>query len=152
MRTRLWCVVLALSSSSVPISGQTVLSEADALARLSSESPRVRAIRSAIDVAQAEALGVGRWPNPRVTVDRESVAGVRETMTMVAQPLPITGRRALERRAASSLVDAATSRTDDEMRRARADLRLAFADLAAAQTRERALIRARDRLERLAAV
>jgi hypothetical protein len=35
---------------------QTVLSEADALARLSTESPRVRAIRAAVDVARADAL------------------------------------------------------------------------------------------------
>jgi len=80
------------------------------------------------------------------------VAGVRETMTMVAQTLPITGRRSFEKSAAASLVDAATSRTDDELRRARADLRLAFADLTAAQTRERALVRARDRLQGLADV
>jgi len=152
MRTRLWCVALALSCGSASISAQTVLSEAEALARLSSESPRVRAIRSAIDLARAEASGAGRWPNPRVTIDRESVAGVRETMTMVAQTLPITGRRSFEKSAAASLVDAATSRTDDELRRARADLRLAFADLTAAQTRERALVRARDRLQGLADV
>ena len=152
MRSRLWCVVFALSCGSASVSAQTVLTEADALARLSSESPRVRAIRSAIDLARAEALGAGRWPNPRVSIDRESVAGIRETMTMVAQTLPITGRRGFEKSAASSLVDAATSRTDDEVRRARADLRLAFADLAAAQTRERALVRARDRLQGLADV
>src|SRR6266446_7007036 len=152
MRTRLWCVALVLSSGSAPISAQTVLSEADALARLSSESPRVRAIRSAVDVAQAEVLAAGRWPNPRVTIDRESVAGIRETIAMVAQPLPLTGRRSFEKSAASALVDAATSRTDDEMRRARADVRLAFADLVGAQTRERALMRARDRLQGLADV
>lgn len=150
MRTRLWSVALALSCGSAAAGAQTVLSEADALARLSSESPRVRAIRSAIILAQAEALAVGRWPNPRVTVDRESVAGIRETITRVAQGLPITGRRAFEKSAALALVDAATSRTDDEIRRARADLRLAFADLAGAQTRERELARARDRLQGLA--
>jgi outer membrane protein, heavy metal efflux system len=152
MSTRLWCVVLALSCSSARIGAQTVLSEADALVRLSSESPRVRAIRSGIGVAAAEARTVGRWPNPRVTVDRESVAGLTETMTMVAQPLPITGRRGLERSAASALVDAASSRSDDELRRARADLRLAFADLAAAQARELELMRGRDRLQGLSDV
>src|SRR6185503_6352265 len=50
------------------------------------------------------------------------------------------------------LVAAATSRTGDETRRARADLRLAFADLVEAQTRERALARSRDRLQTLADV
>ena len=152
MRSHLWCALLALLYGSAGAGAQTVLSEADALARLSSESPRVRAIRSAIDVAQAGVLAGSRWPNPRVTFDRESVAGIRETMVMVAQPLPISGRRGLERDAASALVDAATSRSDDEMRRAQADLRIAFADLAAAQKRERDLTSARDRLQGLADV
>jgi cobalt-zinc-cadmium efflux system outer membrane protein len=71
-------------------------------------------------------------------------------MTMIAQPLPITGRRGLEQRAASALVDAASNRTDDAVRRARVDLRLAFAQLVAAQTRERDLTTARDRLQGLA--
>jgi cobalt-zinc-cadmium efflux system outer membrane protein len=152
MRTRMCCVALALWCGIAPVDAQTVLSEADALARLSGESPRVRAIRSAVDLARAESAAVGRWPNPRVTVDREAVAGIRETMTMIALPLPITGRRGLEKSAASALADAAASRTDDEMRRARADLRLAFADLVEAQAHERELARSRDRLQELADV
>src|SRR5215212_10081041 len=83
------------------------LTESDALARLSPASPRVRAIRSAVDVARADVLAAGRWPNPRLTVDREAVAGVTETMTTVLQPLPITGRRGFERSAASTLASAA---------------------------------------------
>ena len=50
------------------------LTESEALSRLSSESPRVRAIRASIDVARADVLAAQRWPNPRLTVDRESVA------------------------------------------------------------------------------
>jgi cobalt-zinc-cadmium efflux system outer membrane protein len=85
-----------------------------------------------------------------VTYDRESVAGITEHMVMVAQPLPITGRRALEVDAASAMVAASINRSDDEVRRLRADLRLAFADLVAAQTRERELTAVRDRLRTLA--
>jgi cobalt-zinc-cadmium efflux system outer membrane protein len=131
---------------------QTTLTEADALAKLSSESPRVRAIRSGIEIAKAEALAAARWPNPRVTYDRESVAGITEDMTTVAQPLPVTGRRGLEIRAGHAAVEATTQRINDEMRRARADLRLAFADLAWAQSREQDIIRARDRLQQLAGI
>jgi hypothetical protein len=40
---------------------QVVLSEADALARLSAESPRVRAIRAEVDATRAEALAAGRY-------------------------------------------------------------------------------------------
>jgi cobalt-zinc-cadmium efflux system outer membrane protein len=149
MRTDLWSVGLVVWCFAAPASAQLVLSEADALARLSPESPRVRAILAAVDIARADVLAASRWPNPKVTFDRESVAGITEDMTMVAQPLPVTGRRGLERRAANALLQAATNRTGDELRRARADLRLAFADLVVAQTRERELTRARDHLREL---
>ena len=153
MRTRsAWPVVVALVYSSASAAGQSILSEADALARLSMDSPRVRAIRSAIDVTRADVLNVGRWPNPRINVDRESVAGVSETIATVLQPLPITGRRTLEKESATALVEATMHRADDEVRRARADLRLAYADLVAAQIRERELTRARDRLQALAGI
>src|SRR5262249_49139947 len=84
--------------------------------------------------------------------DRESVAGITEYLTMVAQPLPITGRRGLEIQAASSLVEAASSRSDEAVRRARADLRIAFNQLVVAQLRERELAVAVDRLRGLAGV
>jgi outer membrane protein, heavy metal efflux system len=126
------------------------LTEADALARLSAGSPRARAARAGVEVARADVLNVGRWPNPRVTVDRESVAGVTENIVMVAQPLPITGRRGLEVQAASAIADATASRADEDIRRLRADLRLAFAELVAAQIREEQLTTARDRLRGLA--
>jgi cobalt-zinc-cadmium efflux system outer membrane protein len=145
MSTRTWCVA-ALLTVSVPAASQTVLPEAEALARLSADSPRARAIRAGVDVARAEVSVAGRWPNPRLTVDRESVAGVSETLTTVLQPLPVTGRRELERSAATAVADANASRADDEVRRLRADLRLAYAELAAAQVRERELSRSRARL------
>lgn len=152
MRTRVWCVAVALALASAPADAQIVLSEAEALARLSAESPRVRAIRAAVDVARADVLAVSRWPNPRVAFDRESVAGVTEEITTIAQPLPISGRRQLDASAASATVSAVSSRADDEVRRARADLRLAFADLVSAQVRERELARARDRLRELTGI
>ena len=153
MRTRpAWRAFVAFAFVNAQAAAQTVSSEADALARLSSESPRARAIRSAVDVARADALNVGRWPNPRLTVDREAVAGVSETLTTVLQPLPITGRRGLERESASALAEATAHRADEELRRTRADLRLAYADLVAAQTRERELTRSRDRLQELARI
>lgn len=148
IRATLAAFLLPWSASAQTLS----LSELEALARLSPESPRVRAIRASIDVARADVLAAQRWPNPRLTVDRESVAGVTEYLTMVAQPLPITGRRGLDAQAASLLVDASSSRADDAVRRARADLRIAFAQLVSAQTRERELAAARDRLKELAEV
>jgi outer membrane protein, heavy metal efflux system len=54
--------------------------------------------------------------------------------------------------AAAARVSATSSRADDEVRRLKADLRLAFADLVAAQARVRELTVARDRLRELAGV
>lgn len=150
MRTRIRCVALGLLCVSAPAAAQTVLSEADALARLSADSPRVRAIRADVDVARAEALVAARWPNPRITYNREAVAGVSETMWLITQPLPVTGRRELEMRAASALTEARARRADEEMRRARAALKSAYADLVSAQVRETELGRSRDRLRELA--
>jgi len=132
---------------------QTVsLTESQALARLAADSPRVRSIRSEVDIARVDVLAAARWPNPRVNWDRQSVAGVTEHYITVSQPLPITGRRRFDVQAASALVSASASRADDSVRRLRADLRLAFADLAAAQARERELTAARDRLRELSVV
>ena len=59
MSTRTWCVA-ALLTVSVPAASQTVLSEAEALTRLSADSPRARAIRAGVDVARAEISTAGR--------------------------------------------------------------------------------------------
>jgi cobalt-zinc-cadmium efflux system outer membrane protein len=135
------------------IAAQTLsLTEAQVLARLSEESPRVQVVRSAVDLARADALAAARWPNPRLTVNREAVAGVTEHMFTVGQVLPITGRIRLDVRAAAARVDAAVSRADDEVRRLRADARLAFTQLWAAQARERELARSVVRLRDLADV
>lgn len=151
MRAVVLCAALLAVVWPSRAKAQTVsLTETEAVARLSSESPRVRAIRASIDVARAGVLAAARWPNPRATFDRESVAGVTENMTMVSQLLPVTGRRGLEERAASTLVAATTHRADEAVRRARADLRLTFAQLVAAQIRERELEAARARLTELA--
>src|SRR5262245_50674729 len=151
MRIVVVCAALAVLASVRDGSAQPVpMTESEALARLSAESPRVRAIRAAIELARADVLAAGRWPNPRFTVDRESVAGNTEYLTMVGQLLPVSGQRQFQVKAASALVDAASSRADEAIRRARADLRLAFAQLAAAQQRERDLTAARNRLQELA--
>jgi outer membrane protein, heavy metal efflux system len=152
MRTRTWCVAAALVCLPRFAVAQVVLSEADALARLSAESPRVRAIRADVDVARAEALAAGRWPNPRVTFNRESVAGVTENMFFVAQPLPVTGRRGLDMSSASALVVASERRADVEVRHVRAALRGAYADLVSAQVREAEITASGDQLRGLADV
>jgi cobalt-zinc-cadmium efflux system outer membrane protein len=128
------------------------VTEAEALAQLTPASPRVQAAQARVDVAGADVLSAGRWPNPRVTFNREAVAGIAEDMVMVTQALPVTGRRGLETGAAAARREAASNRADLQVRRLRADVRLAFANLWAAQARERELTRSRERLQGLAAV
>lgn len=153
MRPVVICATFAaIVVPSIAVAQSLTLTETDALARLTVDSPRVRALRAGIDVARVDVLAAGRWPNPRVTFDRESVAGVTENMVTVSQPLPVTGRRGLEVDAASAMAAATSSRSADDIRRLRADLRLAFADLVAAQTRERELTAARARVLDLAGI
>jgi cobalt-zinc-cadmium efflux system outer membrane protein len=150
MRRPKFCATLAFAL--VPASGgaqSLMLTESDALARLSANSPRVRAIRAGIDVARVDILSAGRWPNPRVNWDRQSVSGVTEHYFTISQLLPTSGRRGLEVQAASARAAAASNRIDDTLRRLRADLRLVFAELEAAQIRARELAAARDRLREL---
>jgi cobalt-zinc-cadmium efflux system outer membrane protein len=149
MQTRTWCVAAALVSLPSLAAAQTVLSEAEALARLSADSPRVRAIRASVEVARADVLAAGRWPNPRFTYDREAVAGVTEHMFMVTQPIPINGRRGLDVDAATAGVAATEQRAAQEIRQVRAALRTAYADLVSAQVRESEIARARERLRGL---
>ena len=125
-----------------------VLTESEALARLSTENPRVYALRTSVNVARADVLAASRWPNPRATVNRESTVGITEYISTIGQLLPVTGRRGLDVSAASAHVDAVSSRADDDTRRLRADVRLAYAELVAAQSRENelrvAVLRARE--------
>ena len=147
MRRTMLCAGLAVVLVPSSTGAQSLmLTESDALARLSTNSPRVRAIRAGVDVARVDVQAANRWPDPRATVTRESVVGVTEYLAMVSQPLPITGRRGLAVKAASARVSASSSRADDEVRRVQADLRLAFADLVAAQAQERELTAAGNRL------
>jgi outer membrane protein, heavy metal efflux system len=134
MRTAL-CVALVVLTSHAA-NAQIVLTEAEALARLSPDSARVRALRAQVDVARADVTAAARFPNPRVILSREAVAGIAEDYVTVAQPLPITGRRAFEVRAAEASGRATELRVGDIERRARAELRMAYATLRREQLRE----------------
>jgi cobalt-zinc-cadmium efflux system outer membrane protein len=153
MRARVVRAVLAAALLPAGAGAQTLtVTESQVLARLSAESPRVQAVRAAVAVARADVLAAGRWPNPRVSFNREAVAAITENMLTVTQTLPLTGRIRFDVRAASARVDAAASRADDQVRRLRADARLAFTDLWGAQARERELARSVARLRDLAEV
>ena len=152
MRSLFVGALLAAALLPTSAGAQSSLTEAQALAQLTPDNPRVRAINAPTEIARADVRAAGRWPNPRGTYNRESVAGVTEHIATVGQVLPITGRRPLEVSAATAMVDVASGRAADQFRRLRTDLRLAFAELVAAQARERELTATRDRLQELAGV
>ena len=153
MRTFLVCAAFSAVLWPATARAQTVtLTESAAVEQLGAESLRVQAARAGVDVVRADILAAARWPNPRATFNREAVAGVAENMLMVSQVLPITGRRRLDVSAATARAEASSLRADDRIRRVRADLRLAFTDLWAAQEREREFARSRDRLAGLAGI
>jgi outer membrane protein, heavy metal efflux system len=151
MRARVLRAVLAAVFLPAGAAAQTLsLTESQAVAQLAPDSARVEAVRAAVTVARADALTSARWPNPRVTFNREAVAGVTEDMVTISQLLPVTGRRRFEVSAASARVDAATGRADDRIRRLRADVRLAFTQVWLSQSREREMARSGERLQQLA--
>jgi cobalt-zinc-cadmium efflux system outer membrane protein len=153
MRTFVVCAAFATALVPASARAQTMkLTESEVLAQLGGDAPRAVAARAAVGIARADILAAARWPNPRVTFNREVVAGVAENMFMVAQPLPVTGRRRFEVSAATARADASSARVEDQIRRLRADVRLTFTDLWAAQERERELVRSRDRLDELARI
>ena len=110
MRTCVVCAVFAVLVHPAAALAQVVaVTESEILAQLRGGNPRVEALRAAVDVARADVLAAGRWPNPQLTFDRESVAGIVEGMFMVSQALPITGRRGLDVNAATARVEASAS-------------------------------------------
>jgi cobalt-zinc-cadmium efflux system outer membrane protein len=153
MRTCFVCAALMTAVVPAGAAAQTAaLTESEVIAQIGNESPRVQAARAGVDVARADILAAGRWPNPRFTFNREAVAGIAEEMFMVSQPLPITGRRQLDVRAATARVEASSRRAEEQIRRVRTEARLAFTDLWAAQERERELARGGERLNGLAVI
>ena len=121
MRTFLVCVAFAAIVPAFDAVAQTTVTESEVLAQLTVENARVQAARASVDIARAEVLAAARWPNPRVTFNREAVASVTENMLTVSQTLPITGRRRLDVGAATARMEANGHRVDDRIRRLRGE-------------------------------
>jgi outer membrane protein, heavy metal efflux system len=152
MLLRLPLYVLLLVIGPGVAAAQQVLTEAEAVARLSLESPRARAARAEVDLVKAEAMAAGRFPNPSFTVSREAVAGTSEGYFLVSQSLPIWGRSGLQSDGAAERVRAAELRAEDLQRLLRAEVRRAFVDLSTLEARERELQAAAAALQSLADV
>jgi len=114
------------------VSGQD-LTEREALQKLTSESPRARALAAQVELARASALTEGLYPNGALTVSREAAAGTPETYLLYEQPLSVTGRRGYLRRAALAAAESEGSFVRMQLHELRVDARLAFLELLLAQ-------------------
>ena len=130
---RTFFLIFALLGAAVSGAVAEELTEAEALRRFSEDSPRARAARSRVPVVRAETSAWNLLPNPTVTGLRESVNRSSEGYFTVAQRIPLSGRRGLLRRAGDAAVDAAREQSEHLIFQLRADLRLAFYSLLAAQ-------------------
>jgi cobalt-zinc-cadmium efflux system outer membrane protein len=117
----------------VPLAFSQDLTEKDALQKLSSESPRARALAAQVELARADAMTEGLRPNGSLTYSRESAGGSPETYLLYEQPLSVTGRRQYLRRAALAAADSTEMSARMQLHELRVDTRLAFLELLLAQ-------------------
>jgi len=148
---RLIACILGLFSFVPSVSGQD-LTERDVLQKLSSESPRARALAAQVELARASALTEGLRPNGALSFSREAAGGLPETYLLYEQPLSITGRRDYLRRAALASAESEGMRVRMQLHDLRVDARLAFLELRLAQERITVFDAERARLEEIVEV
>lgn len=115
------------------------LSEADAVARALASAPRLRVARALPDQVAAEARARRALPNPTIRLQEENAAGIRDRFLLFDQELPLSGRRGLLAKAATSAVSVAAAHAASEADVIRRETRTAYAALLGAQTRQRIL-------------
>lgn len=143
------CAVPAPAQVMGPVDPASTLTEAQAIDRLLAHDPGVRALRTRVDEVRAGLVDRARWPNPSVTVNRESVADTSDTFYVGRQELPLSGRLGLLREAGRFAVESSDADVRFAIAQRVSDVRHAFAALLLAQEREAALREAAVELERL---
>jgi cobalt-zinc-cadmium efflux system outer membrane protein len=103
--------------ASVVASAQPALSQREFVERVLSSGLAARVAEGEAALGRAEAVGAGRWPNPSLEWQRETVGlsgGGRETQDIVSAsvPLVLSGRLGLEAEAAGQGARAAEARRD----------------------------------------
>ena len=147
------CLLLLADEASAQTSAPGVLklTEREAVARLMSGDPRLRALVARVDEVRAQQAERVLYPNPTATLSREHVFDTSDVFLVARQEVPISTRRqhlqAAGRRATDSA--AATARMQTVERQAA--VRNAYTDLLVAQERELALRSAIAGLQRLIA-
>jgi cobalt-zinc-cadmium efflux system outer membrane protein len=136
---------------------QSPLTEDQYVTQVLSGSLEARVADADVALAGAQAVGVGTWPNPSVTWERQPnptedrVVGGQHVLA-ASIPLVVSGRLGLEAEAASLGIDAAQARRA----RARAELRrtasAAFSSVLAATQRRALLAESLKALQQLTAI
>jgi len=145
---RLFAFVLGLLLFVPSVFGQN-LTEREVLQKLSSESPRARALAAQVELARASALTEGLRPNGALSLSREAAGGVPETYLLYEQPLSITGRRDYLRRSALASADSEGSSVRMQLHELRVAARLAFLELLLAQEQVKAYDAEKARLDEI---
>ena len=140
------CVALASPGAAQP------LTEAEAVARMRAEYPRVTALRLGVRELEADARERTLFANPAVAYTREEAGAVVDDFLLVSQELPLWGRRGLLGEAAGHEVSARSADAAGRLLAIEAELRLVFTDLLLAQDRVRSLESGVGRLDALIAV
>ena len=141
------CAVLGLAEK--PTLRAQELTEQEALRRFEAESPQIQALTAQVNALKAEARGRSLFPNPSLSYTREDAGGTKDDFLVVQQPLPVTGRLGLLRRAGESAVKASQAETAYRIVQLRSKLRSAFYDLLLAQRLEVVLSRGVEELEEI---
>ena len=103
------------------------LTEGDAVARFMASHPRIRALNARIEEVRARHAERALWPNPTLTLSRESVFDADDTFVLARQELPISGRRRHLNMAGRIAVDAAQADARFQTMQLQADVRTAYA-------------------------
>ena len=147
-----WWLAAGLCVALAPPGAAQPLTEAEAVARMRAEHPRVTALRFGVREFAADARGRTLPPNPAVAYTREEAGAAVDDFLLVSQELPLWGRRRLLGEAAGHAVSARAAEADARLLAVETELRLVFADLLLAQARVRSLAAGAGRLDGLIAV
>jgi outer membrane protein, heavy metal efflux system len=132
------------------------LTEAEAIERALSRPAVHDVVEGEVDVARADALRAGLWPNPIASYTREQTSGgapaSTEDFAHVAQAFDLSGRRGLRSSAAERRVEVARLRGASFRLQLETDVRTRFYDLVLAQGRAATAQDALRRIEPLVAL
>lgn len=138
--TLLLLAVLALSAPG--LAAQTLGPEE--AVRMALSRPGIEArVAAGVAEARSEVTAARTWPNPELAVEQErsrgAIADTVETSIVLSQTVDVSGRRALDRRAAELGVRSAEAQADAVRARIRIEVLRQYFDAAAAQQGEAAL-------------